>query len=324
MKRRNVITWGAISIAGLSRLKIAHAMNSIAPKIPAEMDALAFHASRKFADTPFGKIAYVERGLGKAALFLHGFSLNGFQWRGLLTRLSTQRRCIAMDFMGMGYSQIPEGQSVAPDAQVEMLAAFLDKLSLPKVDLIANDSGGAVAQLFVARYPQRVRSLLLTNCDAHDDSPPPSFLPFVEAARKGVLIDGITRQLNDKSLARSAKGIGGQTYSDPSHPADEAIDCYFTPLGSSPLRKQQFHDYAIALDHNVLAGIEPALSRSPFPVRIVWGSADTIFDPASADWLAHVFPHSLGVRRVDGAKLFFPEEFPDLLAEELRALWKHG
>jgi len=32
-------------------------------------------------------------------------------------------------------------------------------------------------------------------------------------------------------------------------------------------------------------------------------------------------PRSLGVRRIEGAKLFFPEEFPDVIAEEARKLW---
>jgi haloalkane dehalogenase len=27
------------------------------------------------------------------------------------------------------------------------------------------------------------------------------------------------------------------------------------------------------------------------------------------------------VRRIEGAKLFFPEEFPDVIAEEARRLW---
>ena len=44
------------------------------------MKASEFHTSRKFAETPFGRIAYVERGSGPVALFIHGLPLNGFQW----------------------------------------------------------------------------------------------------------------------------------------------------------------------------------------------------------------------------------------------------
>ena len=150
-----------------------------------EMDAAAFHASRRFVETRFGRIAYVERGSGAAALFLHGFPLNGFQWRGAIERLSSERRCVAPDFLAMGYTEVAKGQSVGPDDQVAMLIALLDALAIPSADVIANDSGGAVAQLLVVRHPQRVRTLLLTNCDAEKDSPPPALLPVIELAKEG-------------------------------------------------------------------------------------------------------------------------------------------
>src|SRR6186713_2111521 len=132
------------------------------PSSNAPMDAKSFQAARRFQATRFGNIAYVEQGSGEAALFLHGFPLNGFQWRGALPRLADARRCIAPDFLGLGYTQVADGQSVAPAAQADMLAAFMDALGIDRADIVANDSGGAVAQLLLTRYPQRVRSLLLT------------------------------------------------------------------------------------------------------------------------------------------------------------------
>jgi haloalkane dehalogenase len=298
---------------------------SQAPKTVAHgqpTDAAAWSAARQFAETPFGKIAYVERGSGDAALFLHGFPLNGFQWRGALDRLSAYRRCVAPDFMGLGYSQIHEGQSLAPDAQVAMLAALLDSLSIPAVDLVANDSGGAVAQLFVVRHPKRVRTLLLTNCDVETDSPPPALLPVIEMARAGTFVDKwFIPWVADKTLARSAEGLGGQTYTFRANPTDEAVDYYLAPLVSSPERKAQVHAYAIALEHNPLVGIERELKRCAAPTRIVWGTGDDIFSQKSPDYLDKILPNSRGVRRVEGAKLFFPEEFPDIIADEALHLW---
>jgi haloalkane dehalogenase len=286
------------------------------------IDAATFHASRRFARTAFGRIAYVERGAGPAALFLHGLPLNGFQWRGALERLSPHRRCVAPDSMGLGYSEIPEGQSLAPEAQAGMLAAFLDTLAISSVDLVASDSGGAIAQILVARYPERVRTLLLTNCDVHEDSPPPALRPVIAASRAGTFVDEVlVPQLRDKANARLATGLGGCCYTDPAHLTDEAVDCYLTPLASSRLRKAQLHSYCIALDRNPLLAIEPALRRCQTPLRVVWGTGDTIFDPSGPDWLDGTFPRSRGVRRIEGANLFFPEEMPEIIAEEARRLW---
>ncbi|MDO1529956.1 alpha/beta fold hydrolase [Fulvimonas sp. R45] len=289
------------------------------------LDAAAFHAARRYTRTAFGDIARVERGSGPAALFLHGFPLNGFQWRGALERLAPYRRCIAPDFLGMGYTRVAEGQSCAPAAQVEMLLALLDALGVERADVVASDSGGAVAQLLVARHPERVRSLLLTNCDTAQDSPPPAMRPVIALAKQGRFVDDwLGRWRRGHALARSAEGIGGMCYADPAHPTDEAIDTYFAPLLASPRSRALAHAYAIALETNVLAGSGPALARSRLPVRIVWGDADTIFSAADAGFLDRAFGRSLGVRRLPESKLFWPEERPDVIAEEACKLWREA
>jgi len=318
---------GALGSAGLIGLGGAFGCATAAPRArgagSGRIDAAAFHAERRFVRTPFGRLAYIERGKGGAALFLHGLPLNGFQWRGALERLATDRRCIAPDSMGLGYSEIPAGQSLAPEDQVKMLAALLDALGVPAVDLVASDSGGAIAQIFVARHPERVRTLLLTNCDVHEDSPPPALLPVIAASRAGTFADDVLApQLADKTSARLATGLGGCCYTDPPGLSDEALDCYLRPLLSSPLRKTQLHAYCVALERNPLLPIEPLLDRSQVPVRVVWGTADTIFDPSGPEQLAKIFPRFRGVRRIDGARLFFPEERPDVIAEEALRLWQ--
>ena len=285
----------------------------------APLDAAAYRAQRKMVKTRFGNIACMDQGHGRAALFLHGFPLNSFQWRGAIDRLSPYRRCIAPDLLGLGYTEVAPGQSVAPDAQVEMLAELLDTLGIATVDLVANDSGGAVAQMFVVQYPQRVRTLLLTNCDAEPDCPPPALLPVLELARKGEFVSQwLAPWLADKTLARSPQGLGGMTFTHPHNPSDEAIDYYLAPLVAAPERT---HAYAIALERNWLAGFEPKLRRCEAPTRIVWGTGDTIFSAESPAYLDRSFGNSRGVRRIEGAKLFFPEEFPDVIAEEARRLW---
>src|SRR3979411_2575074 len=118
---------------------------------------------RRFAQTAFGSIAHIDRGTGPAALFLHGFPLSSFQWRGAIDRLSSYRRGIAPDLLGLGYTVVACGQSHSATAQADMIAAFLDRLEIRQVDLIANDSGGAVAQLFVTTHHLAGRTLLLDN-----------------------------------------------------------------------------------------------------------------------------------------------------------------
>jgi len=282
-------------------------------------DVAAFRAERRFAELRFGNIAYVERGAGPVALFLHAHPLNGFQWRGALGRLATHRRCIAPDFLALGYTRVAAGQSVAPAAQAAMLIALLDKLAISSVDLIASDSGGAVAQLIAAQHPQRVRTLLLTNCDEEHDSPPPTLKPLIALARAGKSTDVFPGWLADKDSARLA--FGGAVYADPTILTDEAIDFYFSPLVRTPEQRALVDASLVGFEPNPLAGIGPALKRCKAPTRIVWGADDPIFSPDSPDRLDRSFGNSRGVRRLAGCKTFWPEEFPGILAEEAQRLW---
>jgi haloalkane dehalogenase len=87
-------------------------------------------------------------------------------------------------------------------------------------------------------------------------------------------------------------------------------------------RKRRLHEYARALGENPLLGIGPALRAARAPVRVAWGVNDTIFSAAGADHLARAFGNSRGVRRLENAKLFWPEERPDVIAAQARILWK--
>ena len=321
MQRRQFLT----AAAGLLTLATACAAQAEGTPPRAEEDAKAaraWNAGRRYLPTKFGDIAHVERGVGPVALFLHGFPLNSFQWRGAVERLSPYRRCIAPDSMGLGFTRVAAGQGVTPSDQADMLAVFLDTLGIASVDLIANDSGGAVAQIFVTRYPDRVRTLLLTNCDVEPDSPPPALQPVLALAREGTYPDQwLVPWFNDHDLARSSQGFGGMCFSDPSQPTDAAIEMYFGPLIATPARKALVNAYTLGLDPNPLAGIEAALRQCKVPTRIVWGMADDIFAKESPDYLDAILPNSRGVRRLPKAKLFWPEEYPDVVAEEARRLW---
>ncbi len=202
-----------------------------------------------------------------------------------------------------------------------MLVAFLDTLAIPSIDLVANDSGGTIAQLFAAQHPNRVRTMLLTNCDVHENSPPAQMRNSINAAKAGTYDQKMQRHLDDRVYARSEKGIIGSAYMNPANVTDDVIECYFRPLVASPLRKSQLNRYLAAHEPNPLLAIEPALRRLNVPTRVVWGTADPLFPVVWATWLDKTLPESRGIRLVEGGKLFWPEEMPEVVAEEARALW---
>jgi haloalkane dehalogenase len=326
MLRRDFLSMSVGALVANARGAVTFGRSSSGPTASEDDEAARRHYSeRRFVPTPFGRIAYIDRGAGAAALFLHGFPLSSFQWRGAIDRLSTDRRCLAPDLMGLGHSDITPGQSVTPAAQVDMISVLLDRLAIEQVDLIANDSGGAVAQLFLASHPQRVRTLLLTNCDVEIDSPPAAVLPVIESARAGVYPElYLEPWLRHKEVARSPTGLGGMCYSDPAHPTDAALEEYLGPLVASAERKALVNRYTLGLTPNPLQGIARVLRKCMVPTRIVWGVSDTIFSRRNPDYLASILPRVTGIQRLRKAKLFFPEEYPDIIAAQARLLWKQA
>jgi haloalkane dehalogenase len=322
MKRRDLIRMGGRML--LAQALVSCGGSGLRSQAAARgHEAAAFDARRRILRTASGEISYVARGSGRAALFLHGFPLNAFQWRGVMDALAPYRLCIAPDFLGMGQSRAAAGQDVGPEAQVAMLVSLLDARGIDDADVIANDSGGAVAQLLVVNHPARVRTLLLTNCDTEIESPPPAMLPVIELARSGRFVEEWLKPwARDPRLARSSQGIGGMCYANRMHPTNDALHMYFGPLLESEERAQQLHRYAVALGRNALAGIRPRLQACRVATRIVWGDDDTIFSAASAKYLVGSFGNSRGLRVLVGAKLFWPEERPELLAAQARILWE--
>ena len=285
------------------------------------LDASRFQLARRTLETPFGRISYVDEGAGEAALFIHGFPLNGFQWRGAIHRLREQRRCIAPDLLGMGFTDPRPGQSLSPESQVEMLFHLMDRLGVDNADVVGNDSGGAVAQLMAARAPGRVRTLLLTNCDSEIDNPPPALMTVIELARSGRYPDAwLVPWFNDKELARRAELSDG--YSRPGYPSDAALETYLGPLIASPERKALTNRFTLALEPNVLNPEAARLRKYAGRVRVLWGASDGLFSKESPAFLDRLFPNSQGVRMLQQARFFFPEEYPDIIAEEARRLWQ--
>ncbi len=232
------------------------------------MTGMEFFADQRSVNTPSGDIHYVERGSGPVALFVHGVLLNSYLWRHQLAELGDLRRCIAVDLMAHGNTEISAAQDVSVTANAHMLAQFLDALKIDQVDLVGNDSGGGICQIFVASYPKRVRTLVLTNCDAHDNWPPEAFKGFVGMVANGGLAGTLTAMLADKSVYRSPQALA-LAYERPEGVSDDPIETYLRPHMRSPQRTHDLERFVNAFDCRHTVEIEKPLRRG---LRDGWNS----------------------------------------------------
>jgi pimeloyl-ACP methyl ester carboxylesterase len=105
------------------------------------------------------------------------------------------------------------------------LSAALD---LTGVDLVTNNTGGAIAQIVAADQPQRLATPTLTNCETLGNVPPWAFKPTVWLARMGLLAPLRPRRL--RNLRRLRKLFFGVGYQD--RPASRTTPA--VPHQSSP------------------------------------------------------------------------------------------
>ena len=277
--------------------------------------------SKRTVQTASGRIAYTEQGKGPVALFVHGVLLNGHLWRHQLAHLSDMRRCIAVDLLAHGDTEIGPDQDVSVTANARMLTEFLDALSIEQVDLVGNDSGGGIAQIFAASHPERVRSLTLTDCDAHDNWPPDAFKPFLAMAANGGLSATLNAMLSDKNVYRSPEALG-PAYEHPDRVTDDSIEIYLRPLVRTEQRTRDFQRFLAAFDNKHTLAIEARLKTLKAPTMIVWGTDDVYFDVKWSRWLAETIPGTRRRLEFEGARIFFPEERWAEFNQELRAHWQ--
>lgn len=277
-------------------------------------------SGRTYVTTEFGTTALIDTGAGYPAVFIHGLGQNAYFWRRQLADLGTQRRCIAVDLMAHGYTEALPGADVSFREQARMILAVLTEIGIEQFDLIMNDSGGAIGQLLAVAAPERVRSMVFSNCDVHDNWPPATLNEMREAAQAGQFSDQLEQFLEHPD--RFHDSIAKLLYEQPTFATAEAIAANVVPIVSSPERKAAFNRYVGMQDDTQLVEVENALRALEIPALIVWGTADPFFPVEWAHWLKDALPQARTVIEIDGAMLFFPEERADEFNAYIHSFWQ--
>jgi pimeloyl-ACP methyl ester carboxylesterase len=274
---------------------------------------------RSNVTTTSGEISYIHTGDGPTALFIHGIATNARFWENVIREIGGSRRAVALDLPLHGQTPARADQDFSIGALADVVEAFCAALDLTEIDLVANDTGGAVAQVFAARHPERLHSFTLTNCDTHDNVPPDAFKPTVELAKTGAIAPMAPALLADLATARTT--VFGPGYEDPEFLDLDLVRSFLEPVAGTPERARQFEQLLCALEPTDLLAAEPALAQLTVPTLIVWGTADEFFELKWAYWLRDTIPGATEVVELAGAKLFFPHERGAELAPHLLRHW---
>jgi pimeloyl-ACP methyl ester carboxylesterase len=275
-------------------------------------------------DLPQGPLHYRVAGPEDSAappvVLVHGLLVDSGLWADLGEALAA--RCIrsyAFD-LPLGAHPVPlaADADLSPRGVARLILDALAALELTDVTLVGNDTGGALCQFVIDSDASRIGRLVLTNCDAFEQFPPPPFGLLVAVGRRPGRLRMAMRMAGPKVVRHSALGFGGLA----ARPLDPQLTLRWA---RASLRDRNVARdgarFMAAVDKRDLLDVSTRLARFTKPVLILWGTADRFFKIALAERLAAAFPEAQLVR-IDGARTFVPLDEPDQVADEIAGFGK--
>jgi haloalkane dehalogenase len=232
-------------------------------------------------------------GIGPAFVVLHGFPDNSHIYDHLIPHLvSAGRRTVAMDFLGFGASDKPEGALYSFPQQLGDLEAVVEALNLGRIIPVGHDAGGPTAVNFALKHPDRTAGVILMNA-FYGDAPGllvPEFIElfsnkrlkalhthFLASPQQFAWLLGFQRDQMQLGLTEAQKA----RYADFLGPI---IDGNFRQQPSAgPAFAQMTYQLTDEVAANTARLVE--FRRSEVPLLLIWGKADPYLHVTVAEYM---------------------------------------
>ncbi|HJY55628.1 MAG TPA: alpha/beta hydrolase, partial [Streptosporangiaceae bacterium] len=203
-------------------------------------------------------------------------------------------------------------------ALAEALADLCDGLGLDQVDLVGNDTGGALVQLLMGDGNVRVGRAVLVSCDAFDNFPPGlTGKTLVAAGRLPSGLFGVfMQQMRLRPVRRLPIAFGWLTKR-----GDAVVTRWMRPvLSQAGIRRDTvrvLRAVAASARGGLLVATAERLPEFKHPALVVWASEDRVMPPEHGGRLAALLPGGRLVE-VEDSYTLIPLDQPARLAEIIR------
>jgi pimeloyl-ACP methyl ester carboxylesterase len=269
-------------------------------------------ANGSIAELPQGPIHYRDVGSGDPIVFVHGYLVDGRLWEGTATALAGQFRCISPDWpLGSHARPMNPDADLSPPGIARIIADFLDELDLERVTIVGNDSGGAMSQVLVTRHPERIRRLVLTNCDTYEHFPPAPFNLMPPLAR----IPGAMTALGLPFRIGAIRRAAFAPFAKRPIP-NELSASWMAPSASDAGVKRDLKKVTAGMNKRYTLEAAERLGSSDLPVLFAWAPEDRLFKLSDAERLASAIPNSR-IETIPDAKTFVAFDQPQRVADAI-------
>ncbi|HYN75622.1 MAG TPA: alpha/beta fold hydrolase [Candidatus Limnocylindria bacterium] len=251
-------------------------------------------------------------------LCVHGNPTWSYLWRRLVAEPPKGWRVVAVDQLGMGWSdRIGEVRRLAD--RIDDLDRVGRALAVDgPVVTVAHDWGGPVSLGWALAHQDQLAGVVLTNTAVHQPagSPAPT---LIRLARSPGVLATVCR--TTPTFVRGTTGLSRP------RPPREVRDAFAAPY-STPARRQAVADFVADIpledDHPsmpTLQALAADVSTLQVPVLLAWGPNDPVFSDLYLRDLLERMPHA-DVHRYLGASHLVTEDAPAAL-EDIRR-WVEG
>jgi len=271
----------------------------------------------KTAQLPQGPIQYIEHGRGQPIVFVHGLMVDNKIWQPLLAELGSQLHCIMPDWPLGAHSMAmhPEADLSVP-GMARLMADFIELLDLRDVILVGNDTGGALAQIVCAQFPERISRLVLTTCDAYDVFPPAAFFALKWLGYVPPLARLTVQSLYHVSSLRKLPFAFGDLTDGPLD--DALVDRWLTPARTDDGVHRDVCKFLRTLSNRYTRQAGVALTHFDKPVLLLWSTRCRHFPKRLAERFQRELPNT-ELHWIDSAGVLLSLEYARLLADYINA-----
>lgn len=264
-------------------------------------------------ETPAGPVTMTDTGSGPVVLLVHGLLVDARLWDATTAALGPGVRCL-VPHLPLGAHRVPADPRtrLTLDGVADLLATVLEALDVRDVTVVANDTGGAIAQLLVARHPERVGRLVLTSCELFENLPPRVISPLVAAAKSDRATRSWLRLVQTPLGRRALMSLVSRSYDD------EIARRWLAPAHALPEVRGDLRQLMRSVRRDALADVVPALRRWGGPVLLVWGGGDRLVFPLRDAWRFVAALPGARLEVVPGARALVPIDAPDEVARLVR------
>jgi len=233
---------------------------------------LVYPFQSKWINIDGNNIHYIDEGQGEIILFFHPPVSSSFMFRNMIKILSSNHRCIALDFPGFGLSSVVDGFQYSLQSLAGVAEKFIEKLQLTDFYFVMQEVGGHAALSAIMKHPENMKGIILTDTIIFPVSQYPKLVRMLNIVN-GSVFNFINSNFNLLIRISTKSGFGPRKLNR------KERDTYFEMFDTKEKRRRTTTLlYELAAQEKFMGKVQSAFETTfnNTPALLIYGEKDSL------------------------------------------------